>query len=318
MRSGTLAIIPPYAKVGAVLRVTLISHSESYYSTRRLLEAGRQLGHEMARVDPVRVVLRVSGDRGGPSILEDGQVHPVPDVVMPRIGAMLGAWSRSLLEAWIIQGARSAIAPEAIAIASDKVLATLRLTAAGVPTVPTLTLREPFHVESVLDELPGEAWVIKSRTGTGGNGVVMATGRPSARSVLSALTARHDTVLVQPYLSLGPARDLRVLVAGMEPLAAYWREADGDEFRTNVHRGARARPVPLDAAPEGALDTALAAARTLSLPFSGVDLIETGDGLAVLEVNASPGFEGAEEATGLDLATPFVQRWVAWPSGGTP
>lgn len=307
-----------------MLRATLISHSESYYSTRRLLEAGQRLGYVMARVDPIRVVLRVAGagsEPGAttsvPGILEDGIEHAVPDVVLPRIGATLQSWSLALLEAWLIRGARSAIAPTAIAHASDKVLTTLRLVAAGLPVVPTLAIREPFHVDSALDHLAADAWIMKSRTGTGGGGVALVHGRSSARSVLGALTAQRETVLLQPFVRTSPTRDLRVLVAGMEPLAAYWREAHGDEFRANVHRGGKAREATSADLPDGALDLALAAARATGLPFAGIDLIETASGLAVLEVNASPGFQGVEEATGRDLATPFVQRWMAWPSTPT-
>ncbi len=296
-----------------MLRATLISHSESYYSTRRLLEAGTRLGYVMARVDPVRVVLRAAGERGAPpTILEDGVEHVVPDVVMPRIGATLQSWSLALLEAWLIRGARSALSPAVIAHASDKVLSTLRLVAAGVPVLPTLAVREPFHVDSALTMLDADAWIMKSRTGTGGGGVALVHGRASGRSVLGALTAQRETVLVQPFVRTTPTRDLRVLVAGMEPLAAYWREAQGDEFRANVHRGGRAKEAT--DLPAGALDLALAAAKATGLPFAGIDLIETNDGLAVLEVNASPGFQGVEEATGRDLATPYVQRWMAWPS----
>jgi ribosomal protein S6--L-glutamate ligase len=142
--------------------------------------------------------------------------------------------------------------------------------------------------------------------------VALVHGRASGRSVLGALTAQRETVLVQPFVRTTPTRDLRVLVAGMEPLAAYWREAQGDEFRANVHRGGRAKEAT--DLPAGALDLALAAAKATGLPFAGIDLIETNDGLAVLEVNASPGFQGVEEATGRDLATPYVQRWMAWPS----
>jgi ribosomal protein S6--L-glutamate ligase len=299
-----------------VLRCTLISHSESYYSTRRLLEAGQRLGYEMSRVDPVRVVLRASGKPGTPSpaVLEDGVEVAVPDVVVPRIGATLEGWSLGLLEAWILRGARSALSPAAIARASDKVLTTLGLVRAGVPVVPTVAIREPFHVESVLAELPADSWILKSRTGMGGGGVALVHGRSSARSVLGALTAGHETVLVQPFMRTSPTRDLRVLVAGMEPIAAYWREAQGDEFRSNVHRGGLASAAEASL-PEGAFELALAAARATALPFSGVDLIETADGLAVLEVNASPGFQGVEEATGKDVATPYLQRWMAWPAG---
>lgn len=294
-----------------MLAIALISHSEAYYSTRRLLEAGHHLGYQMSRVDPVRVVLAANrpGD-GLPAIYEDGLEVAVPDVCMPRIGAQLGPWSLAMLECWMIRGARCPVSPFAIARAADKVMTTLTLNARGVPTVPTLAVREAYHVDSALTLMPAESWVFKSRLGTGGAGVALVQGASSARSVLGALTANHETILVQPLVATTPTRDLRVLVAGYEPLCAYWREAQGDEFRSNVHRGGRTRRA--DDLPDGALELALRAARATGLPFAGVDLIEGPSGLAVLEVNASPGFQGAEEAVGRDLATPFLQRWVAW------
>ncbi|MCC6624110.1 MAG: ATP-grasp domain-containing protein [Deltaproteobacteria bacterium] len=294
-----------------MLSLTVISHSEAYYSTRRLLEAGQRLGYDVRRLDPVRVVLVVAPR---PTITEDGVEWPVPDVVVPRIGATLQTWSLALLEAWLQRGARSALSPEALVRASDKVLTALRLAEQGVPTVPTAAIREPFHVDHALDAVPHEgAWVFKTRLGTGGTGVALAPGRSSARSVLGALVIDRETVLVQPFLTTRPTRDLRVLVAGYEPLACAWRVAPDDDFRANVHRGATMRAVSPEDAPAGALDLAVAAARAAALPFAGIDLIETSNGLTVLEVNGSPGFQGIEEATGKDLATPFLQRFAAWP-----
>lgn len=295
-----------------MLAVTLLSHSEAYYSTRRLLEAGQRLGYAMTRLDPIRVVL-VAAPR--PTLLEDGREVPVPDVVLPRVGTQLQAWALALLEAWIGRGARSALTPEAILRASDKVMTALRLAEAGLPTVRTIAVREHTHVDRALDATgEADAWVLKTRTGTGGTGVALAHGRASARSVLGALVVDRETILVQPYVKTTPTRDLRVLVAGGEPIAAAWREAASGEFRANVHRGAAMRAVRGAEVPAGAFELAIAAARATSLPFCGVDLIETPDGLVVLEVNGSPGFQGIEEASGVDLATPFLQRYAAWPT----
>ena len=302
--------------VRAVLAVTLISHSEAYYSTRRLLEAGQGLGYDMRRLDPIRVVLTAAPR---PAIAEDGVEWPVPDVVVPRIGERLQSWSLALLEAWTIRGARTATRPDALMHASDKLLTTLKLIEAGVPTIPTAAIREPFHVDHALAAIEsmgsGDTWVFKKRTGTGGVGVALAPGWVSGRSVLGALVADRETVLVQPYVKTAPTRDLRVLVAGYEPLAAAWRVAADNEFRANVHRGATMRAALGEDVPHGAFELAIAAAKAIALPFAGVDLIETPSGLAVLEVNGSPGFQGIEEATARDLATPFLERFVRF--GGT-
>jgi len=287
-------------------RVTLISHSDTFYSTRRLMTAGAALGLTMARVDPVRVLIELHPDR--PRLTEDGAEVPLPDVVLPRIGSRLAKWSLGMLGAWMAAGAKSPVRPEAIARAADKLATTERLVLHGLPVLPTLAIRERYHIPHALDALGGDAWVIKRRKGTGGDGVALVHDRRSARSVLEALIRRGQTVLVQPFVALERARDLRVLVLGGEPVAAAWRHAAQDEFRANIHRGGRAAPAELG--PE-ARDLAARAARAMELPFCGVDLIETPSGLVLLEVNGSPGLEGIEAATGRDLATPYIERWVA-------
>ncbi|TNF22274.1 MAG: RimK family alpha-L-glutamate ligase [Deltaproteobacteria bacterium] len=288
------------------MRVALLSHSERFYSTRRLLEAGRGLGFEMSRLDPITVSMALGP--GGPGLDADGARLPVPDAVVPRIGVEIAPWSAALLDTWIAAGAYSAVRGDAVLRAGDKLATTLALTAAGLPTLPTRALRERAHVDATLDALGGDAWVIKRCFGSSGDGVALVRGRDSARSVLDALLIGRETVLVQPFVTLDPVRDLRVLVLGGEPVAAAWRHASRGEFRANVHRGGAATPATLT--PETA-DLAVRAASAMALPFCGVDLMESPDGWVVLEVNASPGLEGIEAATGRDLATPYLERWVA-------
>lgn len=287
-------------------RVTLISHSDAFYSTRRLLVAGSALGLAMGRVDPVRVL--IESHPGRPRLTEDGAEVPVPDVVLPRVGARLAKWSLAMLEAWIVRGAFSAVTPAAIARAGDKLATHARLDAAGLPVLPTIAVRERYHIPHALAAVGGDAWVLKRRKGTGGAGVALVHDARSARSVLEALIARNKTILVQPFVRMEVARDLRVLVLGGDPIAACWRVAAQDEFRANVHRGGRPAPAELDA---DARDLAARAARAMDLPFCGVDLIETPAGWVVIEVNGSPGLEGIEAATGRDLATPYLERWLA-------
>ncbi|PKN59089.1 MAG: 30S ribosomal protein S6--L-glutamate ligase [Deltaproteobacteria bacterium HGW-Deltaproteobacteria-14] len=287
-------------------RVTILSHSERFYTTRRLLAAGAALGHQMASVDPVSVAIALSPS--GPRLIAGGAVVRVPEVVIPRIGVRLARWSGSLLGAWIAAGAYSAVTPEAIARAGDKLATSERLLAAGLPILPTVAIREPGHVEQALSTLGGDAWVLKRRRGSGGDGVVLVRGFDCARSALEAWVGAGHTALVQPYVALDPVRDLRVLVLGGEPTAAAWRHAAPGEFRANVHRGGR--PVAAELTSE-TRDLAARAAAASELACCGVDLLETPTGWVVLEVNASPSLEGIEAATGRDLATPYVAGWVA-------
>ncbi len=283
----------------------ILSVSESFYSTRRLLEAGRGLGLDMRRIDPIRVL--VHAGPGGPALTDDGQRVPVPEVVVPRVGSRLTEWSLAMLTALVDAGARCVVPAAAIRLAGDKLAATQRLAAAGLPTLATVAVREQAHIPYALEAVGGPPVVLKLIRGTQGTLVMTATDTAGALSTLGALVGLGHTVLVQRRVMMDRPRDLRVLMAGGEPLAACWRLAADGEFRANVHRGAAAAPATLT--PELA-DLAARAAAAIGLPVCGVDLLPTDDGWVVLEVNGSPGLEGIERATGRDLATDVLRSMI--------
>ncbi|MEZ4268189.1 MAG: RimK family alpha-L-glutamate ligase [Myxococcota bacterium] len=283
--------------------VVILSHSESFYSTRRLMEACAAQGLVATRVDPVAASLEPR--RGGTGLRVDGRELETPDLLIPRVGARLTGWGMALVQALVDAGATSAASAAAIGQAQDKLATTQRLVAAGVPTVPTLAIREPVHADQALDTIGGAPVVVKLREGSGGEQVHLARDSASAKALLERLTAQHATVLVQPFIEAKPARDLRVLIIGGQAIAACWRYASDGEFRANVHRGGRVECATLT---DEVREVAQAAARALSLPVCGVDLMPHPAGFPVLEVNASPGLQGIEAATGRDLAG----QLVAW------
>jgi len=286
------------------VKIAVLSHSAELYSTRRLLEAARALGHDAWQLDPIRVVVHAGGPSGA-ALSDDGAPVPLPDVVLPRVGSKLTAWGLNLLRTLRAAGVHAPVTAEALDLAHDKLATALRLAQAGVPTVPTVAVREPAHARDALEACPGPPWILKLPRGTQGVGVTRAPDRATARAILDALIGLGHTVLLQPALGPSPPRDLRVLVAGGRALAAVWRHAPPGEFRSNVHRGGRTEAAPLTPA-----ITTLAqdAAAALRLSVCGVDLVEREDGsLTVLEVNGSPGLEGIERATRRDLATPLVE-----------
>ncbi|MFT7578712.1 MAG: ribosomal protein S6--L-glutamate ligase [Myxococcota bacterium] len=287
------------------MRITFLSHSAAFYSTRRLMDAALRLGHGIRRVDPTRVLIRSISGRA--EIQEDGEVIRPPDVLLPRVGSRLTEWSLSIVDAWRRGGVGCAIDPQAIARAADKLSCHLALGAAGLPTLPMIAVREPAHIEDALTALGCDAFVLKRRYGTGGKTVALAPDRRSARSMLSALIDTGEPVLVEPFIEMEHPRDLRVLVTDYEVLAACYRVAVPGEFRANVHRGGTTLPATLDAATEA---LAVKAARAVGLGFCGVDILETPDGPIILEVNGSPGLQGIEAAVQTDLATPFVERYI--------
>jgi ribosomal protein S6--L-glutamate ligase len=291
-------------------RVALVTASPAAYGSVRLREALTRLGHLPEMVDPARVVVRV-GETSG--VFEDGRELPPPDVIVPRVTGPLSPWACAVVGAWVARGVPCPNPPEAIARAHDKLATALALAAARVPAVQTLAVREPRHADAAIPSLvpsPEGAWVVKLPAGAAGLGVARAEGDAAARALAELAASGAGVALVQPWIRTEPVSDLRVLVAGFEPLAAMRRRAPEGEFRANVHRGARGVAEPHLGAALGAL--AVEAARAVGLPFCGVDLLEAGDGATVLEVNATPGFEGMERAWGADLATPFMARWMGW------
>ncbi|MCA9514754.1 MAG: RimK family alpha-L-glutamate ligase [Myxococcales bacterium] len=288
-----------------MLRVTLLSQSARYYTSRRLLEAGRALGYDMVRLDPERAAVVAGADAA--TVAERGKLLPTPDVVVPRIGSQLTDWGLAILETWVAAGAHCAVTPGAVGRAADKLRTSQCLARHGVPALPTVAIRDRADIAFALSVAGGTSWVVKARFGTHGRNVVLAPDRRSATSILEALVDGGRTVLVQPFVALDEPRDLRVLVLGGEPVAAAWRYAGEHDFRANVHRGGKAAHAELT--PEaGAL--AVRASAALDLPFCGVDLIETDAGWSVVEVNGSPGLEGVETLSGRDFATPYLERWM--------
>ncbi len=288
------------------MKITILSHSETYYTTRRLMEAATSLNHEVDLLDPVTCSL--AAGPGGLEVFSEGRPIELPDVVIPRIGATLTRWSLTLLESLVTGGARSSVSAQAIRACADKLETTRRLTAEGLPTLPTVVVREPAHIGWALDAVGGPPIVAKRQVGTQGRHVFQALDRPSAYSLLEAMVGDGTWALVQPLVALEVPRDLRILVVGGEPLAACWRYAAAGEFRSNLHRGGRVAAASLA---DGPAALAVRCAEVMGVHACGVDLIPTeasdGPAFRVLEVNASPGLEGIESVTQQDLAGAFIE-----------
>lgn len=283
------------------MRLAVLSWSDAFYTTRRLLEAAASLGLEAERLCPTRCTIAA---HTSPPVRRDGVPYPTPELVLPRVGVTHAEWGLALLDALVGNGAGSPASAQALRVAGDKLTTTGALRRAGLPVVQTFAVRERAHIDAVLSAVGGPPVVLKLRWGTKGATVVRAADQAGARSTLDALMALGHTVLVQPFVETKPVRDLRVLVLGDRAAAACWRAAPQDDFRSNVHRGATVTAAELD---DDIAALALGAAKACGLGIAGVDLLETPSGWAVLEVNGSPGLEGIERATGADLASAMVQ-----------
>lgn len=284
------------------IALTLLTRSETFYTSRRLLEAARTRGFVATWLD--------SGTHPAEAVERLRSRHPagaLPDVVLPRIGSRCTSQELSLLAALTDEGIFSPASPEALHVAMDKAETHARLEALGLPVVPSGLASSTAQAREAARVLGEGPWVIKPRFGSQGRDVLRGDTLDAIEAAAGDVLARNDEAVIQPLVQMTPARDLRVLIIDGEARAGCWRIAASGEFRSNVHLGATTEAATLE--PEVAT-LASAAAEALGLAHAGVDLLPTAaGGFQILEVNGSPGLEGIESATGRDLADEVLD-WV--------
>jgi ribosomal protein S6--L-glutamate ligase len=289
--------------------LAVLSRRRSLYSTRRLIDAAGQRGHEILVLDPLQcsLVLRP----GVAEVFYRGLDSRLPsvDVVLPRIGASITEHGLAVVSQFDMMGVPIVNNSQPIARSRDKLRALQLLARAGVDIPRTVMARHPSQIHRALEIVGGPPAILKLVRGTQGIGVILAETEQIAEQVVETLWSLGMTVLVQEFVEESEGRDIRVVVVGHRVVAAMRRQARLGEFRSNVHRGATGTKVDLPADHERA---ALRATRAMGLKIAGVDLLESRGGPKVLEVNSSPGFEGIEEATGADVAGAVVDYAAAY------
>ena len=279
------------------MKLAILSRNSKLYSTRRLVEAARQRGHSVRVLDPLRCYMHITSD--GFAMRYKGQAISGYAAVIPRIGASVTRYGCAVLHQFELMGSFTPNPSDAVARARDKLRCHQLLAARGIGLPATVFGDNPDDTADLLAMLGPPPHVIKLNEGTQGAGV-MLTEKPSAsRSVIEALRGLYATFLVQEFVAEAKGADLRCFVVGDEVVASMRRQAPAGEFRSNLHRGGIAKAVR---ATRAECDMAVRAAAAVGLQVAGVDLIRSARGPLVLEVNASPGLEGIEEATGVDIA----------------
>ena len=279
------------------MKLAILSRNSKLYSTRRLIEAARERNHSVRVLDPLRCYLRISSS--GFEMHYKGRPISGYAAVVPRIGASITRYGTAVVRQFELMGTYTPNPSDAIARARDKLRCHQLLAAQGIGLPVTVFGDNPDDTVDLLSMLGPPPHVIKLNEGTQGAGV-MLTEKPSAsRSVIEALRGLYANFLVQEFIAEAKGADLRCFVVGGEVVATMRRQAPKGDFRSNLHRGGSAKPVR---ASEDEQATAVRAAAVLGLGIAGVDLIRSKRGPLVLEVNSSPGLEGIEEATGIDIA----------------
>jgi ribosomal protein S6--L-glutamate ligase len=287
------------------MKLAILSRNSKLYSTRRLVEAARERNHSVRVLDPLRCYLRISSE--GFDMHYKGRAIAGYEAVVPRIGASITRYGTAVLRQFELMGTYTPNSSDAIARARDKLRCHQLLAAEGIGLPVTVFGDNPDDTVDLLSMLGPPPHVIKLNEGTQGAGV-MLTEKPSAsRSVVEALRGLYANFLVQEFIAEAKGADLRCFVVGGQVVATMRRQAPKGDFRSNLHRGGSARPVR---ASEDEQATAVRAAAVLGLGVAGVDLIRSRRGPLVLEVNSSPGLEGIEAATGVDIAARIIDHVV--------
>jgi ribosomal protein S6--L-glutamate ligase len=279
------------------MKLAILSRNSKLYSTRRLVEAARDRKHSVRVLDPLRCYIRIGAD--GFDLHYKGRVLTDYDAVLPRIGASITRYGTAVLRQLEMMNVYTPNDSDAILRARDKLRSHQLLARQGIGLPTTVFGDNPDDTNDLLAMLGKPPHVIKLNEGTQGAGVILTERVSASRSVIEALRGLYATFLVQEFIAEANGADVRCFVVGGKVVAAMRRKARPGEFRSNLHRGGSATQVTLNAAET---DTAIRAAKVMGLNVAGVDLLRSRRGPLVLEVNSSPGLEGIEDTTGIDVA----------------
>lgn len=283
------------------MRIGILSRRQSLYSTQRLIEAAKERGHDVSVLNFLRCSMGLEGKRG--SVLYRGEPVEV-DAVIPRIGASVTFYGTAVVRQFQTMGVYTLVTAEAIGRSRDKLRALQLLAREGIGLPVTAFARSTKDTDSIIDLVGGAPLIIKLVEGTQGSGVVLAETKKAAQSVIDAFRQLDANILVQEYIKESGGSDVRCIVVGGRVVASMVRHAAPGEFRSNLHRGGTAEVTKLTTKERR---TAVKAAKSLGLDVAGVDMLRSDRGPLVLEVNSSPGLEGIEAATGVDVAGEMIE-----------
>lgn len=285
------------------MKIAILSRNAKLYSTRRLVEAAKQRGHEARVVDHIRCFMDIGTDNPSVHYKDEEFIGGDFDAIIPRIGASVSFYGTSVVRQFEMMGTYSVNESVAITRSRDKLRSTQLLSRKGVGIPVTAYANSPDDIDGLIREVGGAPLVIKLLEGTQGIGVVLAETKKAAESVIQAFMGVNSNILIQEFIKEAGGSDIRCLVVGGKVIAAMQRNAPPGEFRSNLHRGGSAELVKLTAKERS---VAIKAASIMGLNVCGVDLLRSERGPLVMEVNSSPGLRGIEEATGKDVAVMII------------
>ncbi|MCR9125532.1 MAG: 30S ribosomal protein S6--L-glutamate ligase [Rhodobacteraceae bacterium] len=285
------------------MKIAMLARNPNLYSHKRLKEAAEARGHELDIINTLRCYMNIASRR--PEIYYNGEKLTGYDAVIPRIGASVTYYGLAVLRQFEMMGVYPLNESVAIGRSRDKLRSMQLLARDGIGLPVTTFAHDPKQTDEVIKLAGGAPLVIKLLEGTQGIGVVLADTDRSATSVVEAFRGAGVNILVQEFIKEAGGTDIRAIVVGGKVIAAMKRTGAEGEFRSNLHRGGSAQLIRIS--PEER-STAIRAAKAMGLAVCGVDMLRSNHGPVVMEVNSSPGLEGVEKATGLDIAGKIIEH----------
>lgn len=284
------------------MKIAILSRSPRCYSTRRLKEVALERGHKAKVLDTLNFGIFMEEE--SPQLTYKAKDLSTYDAIIPRIGASITEYGTAVVRQFEQMGVYSLNPSHSISVSRDKLRAMQALSRHDIGLPETAFVKRKQDVLPAIERVGGAPVIIKLLEGTQGVGVILADSVSVAAAIIETLNSAQQNVLIQKFVKESKGKDIRAFVVGDRVVAAMRRQAVGQEFRSNVHRGGKAIKVELTREYER---TAVQAARIMGLRVAGVDMLEGQDGPQVMEVNSSPGLEGIETSTGVDVAGEIVR-----------
>ncbi|MGB5362103.1 MAG: RimK family alpha-L-glutamate ligase [Aureibaculum sp.] len=285
------------------MNIFILSVDENIYSTKRLFDEALNRGHTVRVINHTKCSVKLG--KGRPQIIFDGKnIIDEPDAIIPRIGASVSRHGAAVVKEFEMNGVFSAARSLGILRAQNKVRTLQIMNRKNIPIPQTVFSIDPQNIDEQIELLGGPPVIIKLQEGTQGLGVILAESAKSAKSIIDTFYNMNASILLQEYVEESNGEDIRAIVVGNKVVAAMKRMGEKGDFRSNIHRGGTGELVELS---DKEKRIALRATKYLSLPVAGVDMIRSKKGAMLIEVNASPGLQGVEAYTKVNVAEHIIK-----------
>ncbi len=288
------------------MNIAILSRAFNLYSTQSLFRAGFRRGHKMRVIDHQRCNLII--EKNEPRIYYEGRSLVGLDAVIPRIGASVTSYGSAVVKQFELMNIFTTTRSDAILKSRDKLRSLQKLSVSGVAIPKTFVVNNLEELPFLIDRIGGAPLIIKLLEGTHGAGVILAESKSTAIAIVEAFHKTNKKVLVQEFIEEAKGADIRALVVGGQIVATMKRQASEGEFRSNLHRGASSVPFELNEEEKRIIKKS---ARLMGLDVAGVDLLQSRRGPLIMEVNASPGLEGIETTTKVDISGVIIEYLVS-------